>query len=180
MKKILMIHEWKDSYKELPLEDYILTFDDGLHSQYSALEYLKTLNTPKIFFISSGIVCPEYQYQSTEFITSSEAHKKAFEFNPQNFMTWEQILEIHNTENCEIGGHSHSHKHLNKIEKLKDKVIFFKEDTDLMIKKFNLYNIKIEKYCLPYNYNNGINVAFLNRYGFEIYGDERIDIESLI
>ena len=28
--KILMIHEFKESFLNLPLEDYILTFDDGL------------------------------------------------------------------------------------------------------------------------------------------------------
>ena len=34
MKPILMIHEFKEDFLNLNLEDYILTFDDGLYTQY--------------------------------------------------------------------------------------------------------------------------------------------------
>ena len=33
-KPVLMIHSIRPEYFELPLENYILTFDDGLYSQY--------------------------------------------------------------------------------------------------------------------------------------------------
>ena len=46
-KKILMIHEFKESFLNLPLEDYILTFDDGLFTQYLFLSELLKINTDK-------------------------------------------------------------------------------------------------------------------------------------
>lgn len=180
MKPVLMIHEWKDEYKNLPLEDYILTFDDGLYTQYEALPYLKSLDTEKIFFVSTGLVCPDYQYQSTIFITCQEAHQKAFEGNVQNYMTWKQIKEIQDTDKCEIGGHSHSHTHLAKIKSLKNMYEFFKEDTRLMVNRFHDEGIKITKYCLPYNYDNVFNTSLIKKYNFKIYGNERVDINSLI
>ena len=34
MKPVLMLHEFKEEFLDLPLENYILTFDDGLYTQY--------------------------------------------------------------------------------------------------------------------------------------------------
>ena len=59
MKPILIIHEFEERFFDLPLDQYILTFDDGLYTQYVFLEELKKIKTKKYFFISSGIVCPE-------------------------------------------------------------------------------------------------------------------------
>lgn len=177
MKKVLMIHEWKDEFKKLPLEDYILTFDDGLYTQYEALEYLKTLDTQKIFFISTGIVCEENQ--SKDFITCSDAHKKAFKGNNENYMSWEQIKEIQDTENCEIGGHSHYHKHLQEFKSLKAQYLFITADTNEMIKTFAEQDIYIDKFCFPYNYEDGLVRSTYESFQFELYGNERIPIESL-
>ena len=82
MKPILMIHEFKEEFFDLPLEEYILTFDDGLYTQYVFLEELKNIKTKKYFFISSDIVCPENIEQNDEYITCNEAHKKAFNGEP--------------------------------------------------------------------------------------------------
>jgi len=49
MKPTLMIHEVQDFYLDLPLEDYILTFDDGLYSQFQYWNHFKKLKTEKIF-----------------------------------------------------------------------------------------------------------------------------------
>jgi hypothetical protein len=67
MKPILMIHEIRDWMFDLPLHNYVLTFDDGLYSQYYFLDKFKTIDTEKIFFISTGILCDENEIQSTTF-----------------------------------------------------------------------------------------------------------------
>ena len=58
-KPVLMIHEFSEFMLSLPLEDYILTFDDGLYTQYIHFDKIRELNTDKIFFISTGIVAHE-------------------------------------------------------------------------------------------------------------------------
>ena len=65
MKPVLMIHEITEKLFDLNLEDYTLTFDDGLYSQYYHYDKFKSINTDKIFFISSNILCEGIQ--STEF-----------------------------------------------------------------------------------------------------------------
>ena len=74
MKPILMIHEFKDTFLNLPLEDYILTFDDGLYTQYKFFNEIKKIKTEKYFFISSGIICPEYENQDDEYIMEKIFH----------------------------------------------------------------------------------------------------------
>ena len=109
MKPVLMIHEFEEKFLDLPLEKYILTFDDGLYSQYRFLEELKKIKTEKYFFISSNIICPENQKQNDESICCEKAHIKAFNKNYINYMKWSQIKEIDKVDNCFIGCHGHSH-----------------------------------------------------------------------
>ena len=53
MKPVLMIHEVDESIFNKPLEDFVLTFDDGLYSQYKFIEAIDAIDTDKIFFIST-------------------------------------------------------------------------------------------------------------------------------
>jgi len=48
-KKVLMIHEVTENLFNLPLENYILTFDDGLYSQYYHFKHFESIDTEKIF-----------------------------------------------------------------------------------------------------------------------------------
>ena len=41
MKPVLMIHEFKKEFLDLPLKDYILTFDDGLYTVYKFFNKIK-------------------------------------------------------------------------------------------------------------------------------------------
>lgn len=68
-KITLMFHEVDESIFDIDLEKYILTFDDGLYTQYKLIDRLCELNTTKIFFISSNIICDENVKQSEENIT---------------------------------------------------------------------------------------------------------------
>ena len=182
-KKILEIHEWKPEFESIPkhiLEEYELTFDDGLYSQYMAIDYLKTLKTTKIFFISTGIVRKHFQCPSKEIISCSKAHEKAFKGKFENYMNWNEILEINSLENFEVQGHSHKHHKFN-LTPLKDLYINLKEDSDNMMFEFGIHGIEIDKFCFPYNENyDFIYKTLLIKYGFkEFYGNERETIEKL-
>ena len=180
-KSTLMIHEIREEMFDLPLEDYILTFDDGLYSQYYYFDQLKTIKTEKIFFISTGIVCNGVQ--STEFPTSAVAHDKAFSGNQEDFLTLDQIKELYNTPGVSIGAHGHSHTNLDQFPKLFDKFKYIEDDIEPMLNWFseNL-GTKPTKFCYPYNNDlNGMYAKLLSKYGItEFYGSERIPVETLL
>ena len=67
----------------------LLTIDDGLLSFYqNAWPILKKKKIPFILFVNTR------------------------EVGSFNYMNWDQILELHNTDHVEIGNHSHSHEYL--------------------------------------------------------------------
>ena len=67
----------------------LLTIDDGLSSFYqNAWPILKSKNIPFILFVNTR------------------------EVGSYNYMDWNQIRELNNSDNVEIGNHSHSHEYL--------------------------------------------------------------------
>ena len=180
-KSVLMVHTIRDEFLKLELEDYILTFDDGLYNHFCYYPKLKHIQTEKIFFISTNII--SNTKQSKSFLSSEECHKKAFMGNKEDFMNLEQLQYLSKETNVFIGGHSHFHKNLNTLSNLNDKVNHIKKDTELMIEWFekNL-NLFPDKFCFPYNDDlNGLYQTILKTYGInEFYGRERVSIEDCI
>ena len=180
MKPVLMIHEIREEFFNLPLENYILTFDDGLFSQYYYYPRFKEIPTQKIYFISSGIICNGQQ--SMEFPPCHIAHEKAFAGNFEDYMTLDQIKELMKDPLVTIGAHSHAHKNMKDIGKVTHRAMHIVEDTKIMIKWFkeNL-NFKPTSFCYPYNNDiDGIYTQLLRTAGFtDFYGRERTAIESV-
>ncbi|EPZ52060.1 polysaccharide deacetylase [Bacteriovorax sp. BAL6_X] len=166
---------------ELDLSNYIITFDDGLYSQYKYLNHFLKFDTPKIFFISTNIVSPEQEEQNEITTSCSKAHESFFKTgNTANYMKWSQIKEIASTKNCYIGGHSHQHKDLRGTLALKKLHNHLKEDTDKMLNEFNTQGIEIKDFCFPYNYEAPLYKEILKQRGIEnFFGQERIAIEDL-
>jgi len=181
MKPVLMIHKVSNEIFNLPLEEYTLTFDDGLYSQYSYLDKFLKLKTDKIFFISTGIICTGSQ--SLDYPESHIAHSKAFSGNFEDFMTLDQIKEISSSDRCYIGAHSHSHTRLNQFKRTVDKLAHIKKDTELVLEWFwkNLGYVP-NSFCYPYNDDlDKLYTAILKKYGFKyFYGNERISVEKLL
>lgn len=173
MKPVLMIHEVAEWMFDLPLHEYILTFDDGLYTQYVHFDKIRAIDTDKIFFISTGIVATEQTKQSDMFIQCHEAHDKLFDSNDlSHYMNWSQIQEISSEHQCKIGGHSHMHKKYTGYKTL--------HDTRLMMKIFENKNLNPTSFCFPYNDENEMYRYILRLYGFtEFYGSDRIDINRL-
>lgn len=177
--KVLMVHEVKQWMLDADLSEYdLITFDDGLFSQYFYRKEFLKWDTPMIFFISTGIVSDGKQ--TLNFPSCSEAHRRFFENgDTTNYMTWEQIKELHETPNCTIGGHSHYHKQYSPADlKLLHSSLI--EDSDLMMNAFRKQGIEITDFCHPYNKVYPLREGILKRMGItKFYGDERIAIEEL-
>lgn len=177
-----MIHEVIDErIFDLPLDNYVLTFDDGLYSQYYYRKEFQKVNTEKIYFISSGIVSSGEQ--SDTFLTCKEAHQQAFSGDMSQYMTIDQIKDLMRDPLTSIGGHSHSHTRLNTFERLKEKFEYIESDTETMLEWFkkNLNYIPT-KFCFPYNEDmDGLYKGLLLKHGFtEFHGRERIPVEKLL
>ena len=89
----------------------LFTVDDGLLSFYeNAWPILKEKKIPFILFVNTR------------------------EVGSYNYMNWDQIRELHNNENVEIGNHSHSHEYLVDeasdviIKDIKKSIKIFKEN----------------------------------------------------
>jgi len=181
-KQVLMIHEIKEDYFKLPLANYVLTFDDGLYSQFYYLKEFERIKTEKIFFISTGIICKEIQ--SAKFITCQEAHRKFFEEGrTEDYLTLDQLLELKHTSGFEIGGHGHRHLDFREInDNIVNVLLKLKRDTEDMQNFFSKdLKIRPTKFCFPYNKEVFGYRRMLKNNGFtDFYGSERIDINSLL
>ena len=102
----------------------LLTIDDGLLSFYeNAWPVLKKKNIPFILFVNTR------------------------EVGAYNYMNWDQILELHNSQNVEIGNHSHSHEYL--VEEDSD---FIKKD---IITSIGIFRGKLGKNSEFFSYPFG-------------------------
>ena len=177
--KILSIHEILPWMLDLDLNEYdVITFDDGLYSQYLHHKHFLKFNKPLIFFISTNIVC--MSEQNTDIIDCEQAHELFFtKQDTSYYMTWEQIKELNNQTNCFIGGHSHNHNKYTNYN-IRDLYFELKQDTELMIETFFKNEININKFCFPYNKEYPLYKHILKDYGIEqFYSNERINIEEL-
>lgn len=177
MMQTYMIHEVNDFIinKVKTLDDEsIITFDDGLLTQFLNRNYFKRFKRV-IFFINPTILCETEELQNHKYIKCTEAHKKAFRGNFENYMTLNQVKQLQN-EGFEIGSHSYEHKFFKNI----------KEITEDINKSFNFFkenNINIKSYCYPYNQDNR-NPLFqleLSRIykNIDFFGSNRIAIEII-
>ena len=194
MKPVLCIHEVTPAILGIPketLEQYVLTFDDGLYSQYLHWELFSDIPTTKIFFISPAQLTEGLRPQIPN-ITSSLAHANFFgEGDTSAFMTKKQVqkLKLHGAI---IGGHSFQHyREQNLVTDVKGPITleakfrFLKEDTQKMLDWFakELHMPEIEHFCFPYNneykglYPSIIKGLFNIR---NVYGQERISVEALL
>lgn len=177
-KPVLMIHEFKSCFLKLPLTQYTLTFDDGLYSQYKYIDELLKIDTDKIFFISSNIVCDEQSNQPPEEINCVHAHEKSRRGDFSNYMKWSQIHEIRAQKRCYIGAHGHDH-----IENITNNVRMMIRDTKKMYTKFSDQNIKdaCEMFCFPYNQESELYRRILSTKAKtkHFFGQNRVDIDEI-
>ena len=111
----LMIHDIRKEYFELKLEQYRLTFDDGLFSQYYYFPLLENHPADLTFFITTSFIHPGKARPmfDGEFISHLKTKKYAYrtfvEGRYDHFMTVEEIQALFARPNVRIGVHSHFH-----------------------------------------------------------------------
>lgn len=179
--KALMIHEVHDWMLDLDLSNFdILTFDDGLYSQYKNYKHFLKFNKPMYFFVCTGSICPEETFQNKEVISCDYAHELFFDYGDRtNYVKWSQVHEINSNDLCTIGGHSHYHPALRNT-KLIDQSLIVKSDVEMMLNEFKEQNIEISSFCYPYNYETYAWAAWLAPHGVhKFFGGERTPIEEL-
>jgi hypothetical protein len=182
----LAIHGINPIFFKCNFKDYILTFDDGLYSQYYYLPLIKEMKNQKIFFICSGLVGNDKKREQFNGVYkefpdcyhSLATYRKSGD--KSNYMNLDEVKNLVDSIGLEnVGCHSHNHiKEYN--QPLFEKIKIIKDDIELMLEWFekNL-NIKPIKYAFPHYVDDYFLKLILKDYGFkEFYGRERIAIEK--
>ena len=183
------VHSVCKQFFKFNVEDYILTFDDALFSQYYYWSLIDKINTKKIIFVPTGAIrlidsCRNYFTESysrfSDCFQSLEQWKKYD--NRVDYMTLGELKYIINNYDVTIGGHSHNHLSPNKHGwDLFTRVSSMKEDIKNMFDWFKKYlSIRPVDFCFPFNEEDSFLKMLLEQEGVEnFYGKERIEIESL-
>lgn len=154
--KALMIHEVEPWMLDMDLdlsEFDVITFDDGLKSQYLNYEHFARYGKPMIFFVINN---PK---------------------DDREYMSWDEIEELHGL--YEIGGHSYSHPDLRNMP-LELQYMTVKEEAINMLNDFKQRGIEIKSFCFPFNHEALGYKTILSKFGIEnFYGGERTPIEDL-
>ncbi|MBT8365900.1 MAG: polysaccharide deacetylase family protein [Deltaproteobacteria bacterium] len=110
-----MIHDIRREYFDLNLDQYQLTFDDSLFSQYYYFPLLKNNPRNLIYFITTSFIRPGKARRmfSGEYIPYLKSKKYGYrtfvEGKFDHFMTIEELQAISSQTNVRIGVHSHFH-----------------------------------------------------------------------
>lgn len=115
MMPYLMIHDLHQKYFDLDLDQYRLTFDDGLFSQYYYFPLLKNHHQELTFFITTSFIQtgPVRPMFAGEYLSHLKTKKYAYRTFIENrfdhFMTLAEIQGLAAHSNVRIGVHSHWH-----------------------------------------------------------------------
>ena len=113
--KILTIHDVRQTYFDLNLDAYRLTFDDGLYSHYYYLPLIENHPVPLGFFITTGFIRPgaarkmfDGDYRS--YLKSKHyMYQTMIEKRRDFYMNLAEVQELAAHPNIFIGVHSHYH-----------------------------------------------------------------------
>jgi hypothetical protein len=181
MQRVLMIHEVEDWMLGIDLSEYdVITFDDGLYSQYKHYKHFLQFSKPLYFFISTDIVCHKDVEQDESVVPCREAHERYRRGDITSYMTWEQIKTLQ-YKGCIIGGHGHTHMRFKSSVKGIQKIYWkIKGECKTMMDTFNQQGISINSFCFPYNEDVFGYRPTLKEYGVkDFFGNERIQIEHM-
>lgn len=110
-----MIHDIREEYFSLRLDQYVLTFDDGLFSQYYYFPMFKRFQSERIYFITtafikSGKIRPLFNGEHLRPLKSKEyMYAASIKGEFGHFVTTEELQLLSTRENVKIGAHGHSH-----------------------------------------------------------------------
>lgn len=171
-----MIHECSDAHLDYDYEDHILTFDDGLYTQYKYLDFWKSLPNRCIFFVTPTIICSGEQ--DTSFITAPEAHEYFFSTgDAKHYMTVDQIQECMDS-GIEIGIHGYNHVRLSEQGGMFEQKTFIQDQMNKSREWFlTKFKWNPRSYCHPYNDTDFVMDLYIKGvWHLEVYGPERTEL----
>jgi len=182
--KTLVIHEMRKQFFNAPLENYILTFDDALYSQYYYWTLIKKIKAPKIFFVATNLIGhgekrEQFSEEHKEFPSCYESLASYRDTgNKENYMRLSELKEMVN-EGAILGAHGHNHT------KFFDGNLFAqtnkaRADIEDMVNWFSR-NFKFvpNEFAFPHYEEHWFLKIMLKDYGFKkFHGGERIEIEK--
>lgn len=187
--KFLCVHDVCEDLFRLNLNEYILTFDDALYSQFYYWECINKLGNDTILFIpTNAIIISDYVRKrfNSEFIKFKDCYEALDEWKCNNkrnhYMTLGEIKFLIKYYNIRIGGHSHNHMHPRMYgNTLYDRIKFIKNDVKTMFEWFKKHlNIRPVDFCFPFNEEDYFLKIILEEEGItNFYGQERTEIETL-
>ena len=183
--RVLMIHEMNyeimDFLEKNVKPSDVLTFDDGLYSQWLFQERILALEVECIFYISTGAVRASDVMPKFEFPTCEEAMERWTRDDDRSaYMSWSEIEDLMITNHSYVGGHGHDHVY----DYGEAKVLVLGK----MTKDYEKMRVEFAKnlrytpalYCFPYNKTYGvIGRVFCQKMNLETHED-RIDIRELM
>lgn len=161
--KILEIHQIEDWMLKKPksfYEDFdIITFDDGLASQFWHYDFFQRFDVPKVYFYSTGIIRESLRI-SPKWKVCDKAHEDAILRNDCSaYMHPAELAELSWLPKTYIGIHGHNHVYLNNlstIQQYKTVVSEVEQMLDLFNRHSRMYNIhrihNWDFFCAPYNF----------------------------
>ena len=111
----LMIHDVGKEYFDLNLDQYLLTFDDGLFSQYYYYPVLGDNKSKRLYFITTSFIKPGkirnmFNGQHIPRLKSKTyMYATLIKGEYDHFMTVEELQALSSFKNVIIGAHSHFH-----------------------------------------------------------------------
>jgi poly-beta-1,6-N-acetyl-D-glucosamine N-deacetylase len=102
----------------LPLNSVLITFDDGYYDNYlHVFPLLKKYKIKATFFLNTMFIQEKADRPSTKIMKADDANWQAIEKFYQTgdggtdqYMSWEEIREMHSSGLCDFQAHTHSHK----------------------------------------------------------------------
>jgi len=178
--KTLVIHEMREEFFDYPLENYILTFDDALYSQYYYLPLINKISTKKIFFVCVGLIGggdrrDQFSGDHKLFPSCYDAMRKWRESNNNyDYMNVEELKCIED----EIGAHGYSHLNDYGTE-LYTQVYNLQNDNQKMFEWFDKnLGIRPTKFAFPHYIEPKFGRLIQKRHFDEVFVDERTTIEK--
>ena len=187
--KYFTVHSVCEDFFKMDLSDYILTFDDGLYSQFFYWNLIDQIKTEKILFITTGAILPSNkvreQYKD-KFVNFKDCFESLLLWKNKNqrsnYMTLGELKYISSNYDVEIGAHSHNHYRLFQYGMtIVEKLLGMKKDVNTMFEWFETHlGIRPTSYCFPFNQYDSYLESILQTEGItQFFGSEREEIEDL-
>jgi hypothetical protein len=148
-----------DNKGKMPVNSVMITFDDGYYDNYlNVFPLLKAYNIKATIFLNTAYIKDKVVNRSlTKIAHSDQANEEAVKHYystgsaaSDQYLTWEEIEEMHKSGLCDFQSHTHSHKVAFTDFKLR-KII---EGNNYGREELGLYNGKVET-GLPVFYSRG-------------------------